>query len=162
MTGFKVENIVEVLVQSTLKTIQTQFSIDAQKECLMMKDKPVFETNLFATIPLVCSCWTGELSVGFPEETYLKLLEKMLGQKFEHISAETQDAAAEILNIIYGTSKAIWNKEGCDFGLAIPVVTKGNLSHNKDSNPTLMVIFKTSVGDFLLKLKVNSISKKAS
>lgn len=157
-----IEHLIDVLVESTIKFVKIQCSVSVSKKTLFLEGKkPLFSTDITAKIPLKCSKWLGELRVSFPKETYFNLLEKMLGVKYTEITSEIEDASKEILNIVYGTSKAILNKEGYDFGLAIPVVEKEKVSHS-NINPVLIVVFQTSVGEFYLSVTITNIVKKAS
>ncbi len=60
------------------------------------------------------------------KKTFLRLLERMLGETYPEINAESQDAAAEIANQVIGYAKSQPCLQDHDIHAAIHTVTTGN------------------------------------
>jgi CheY-specific phosphatase CheX len=67
----------------------------------------------------------GSLALGFPKSTFLKIVEKMIGETHETISQEVADASGELLNIIYASARVKMNQLGMNFRPAIPATILG-------------------------------------
>lgn len=101
----------------------------------------------------------GSFTIGFPKETFLKIMNKILQADYTEIGPELQDGVAEISNIIFGQAKRILNEKGHNVQLAIPTVLRG-----KDLNalgrlagPTTEVIVNTDHGPIVMHLTGGSL-----
>jgi CheY-specific phosphatase CheX len=95
----------------------------------------------------------GSIGIYFTQEVYLKLIERMFGESFKKIDRQNEDAAAEMMNIIFGCAKVTLNEQGHGIKLSIPSVLRGNNIKAKDSktNEVIVTVFKTDLGDFFLE-----------
>lgn len=86
---------------------------------------PNIQADVSAIIGIGSSQWTGTVGLSFPKKTFLSLVNRMLGENYQEITAENADAAGEFLNIVYGTARPQINGMGEDFKPAIPSVVRG-------------------------------------
>lgn len=81
--------------------------------------------DIVSVMGIQCTGFVGSLSLAFPRETFLNVLEKMLGERYTEVNAENADACSELLNIIYASARKNINAEGFDFQPAIPSTISG-------------------------------------
>ena len=100
---------------------------------------------------------TGSISLCFEREVFLKIYENMVGEKHSKITPEIEDAAGELLNIIFGQAKTILNdQKGYHLERAIPTILVGdNLRLRYSSNsPVVLLPFESSAGNFHLAVVI--------
>lgn len=96
----------------------------------------------------------GLLALSFPEDVYLKLASRMLGEEYKEYSADIADAGAECTNIILGTAKPDLLKIGIKLGLTTPSTVRGR--QHEIQYPKTGIIVETNVtcdlGNFFMDL----------
>ncbi len=100
---------------------------------------------------------SGSISLCFKREVFLKIYENMVGEKHSEISPEIEDAAGELLNIIFGQAKTILNdQKGYSLERAIPTIVVGERLRLKYSRhaPVILIPFECSAGLFHLVVVV--------
>jgi CheY-specific phosphatase CheX len=98
-----------------------------------------------AVLGLTSSRLTGSVSLLFPKATLLAILNRMLGESATELSAEMADAAAEILNIVFGVAKVKLNQGGHDFSPAIPNVIRGKEINLSAQPGTATIVLHCSI-----------------
>ena len=119
--------IVESLGESTLKTIgeQCQTHLALHSSLVWDNTKPI-PWQICGIIGLTAKDFSGTVILGFPESVYLGLISSMLGQAFDKITHEIADGAAELLNMIFGTTKAQLNHQhALGLQMTLPLVILG-------------------------------------
>lgn len=154
---------VKVFADATLKTLSVQARTEGHTGKPFLRktdDQEIFQIDIAGVISLASDKMKGSITIGFPAHVFLKIYENMFDEKQEKITPEIQDAAAEILNIIYGTAKTELNRtQGCDFKPALPTVLSGEklTIRSFPSSPTIVLPFETSAGPFLIEVAVEKI-----
>jgi chemotaxis protein CheX len=87
---------------------------------------------------------------------FLKVYEKMLGEKHDKITEEIEDAAGEILNMIYGHAKTILKEREIPLEKALPSVMRGeNIKIVCNTvSPTIELVFGSEIGEFHMELSL--------
>lgn len=111
--AFKVQVTEDILVNAT--TMSTTEAIQAAAAL-----------DIVSVMGIQCTGFVGSLSLAFPKDTFLNVLEKMLGERYTEVNAENADACSELLNIIYASARKNINGEGFDFQPAIPSTISGH------------------------------------
>ena len=95
----------------------------------------------------------GSLAVSFSESCALKIVENMLGEKYEELNDEVADAVGELTNMISGDARAQLQKIGYSFTAAVPSVIRGEGHTVKhiSKGPALLIPFTTDSGDFFVE-----------
>lgn len=139
--------------QSVLESFANLKDIKAQKPFILKKGEKL-GIEISGVIPLVSPHFKGTLAVGFPEMTFVKIASAMLGENHSQISAEIEDAAAELANIIYGQTKTKLNETGHELGLSRPSLIRGHdhTISNIDGQLTVVVPFESSSGPFYIQI----------
>jgi chemotaxis protein CheX len=115
--------------------------------------------EIAGVIALTCSEFTGSISICFRADVFLKLYENMVGEKHEVITREIEDAAGEILNIIFGQAKTVLNdKKGYTLEKALPTILVGEKLqlHHQSRNPAIVLPFESPAGAFHLEVLVDN------
>jgi chemotaxis protein CheX len=83
----------------------------------------------------------------------------MLEENIGEIDLNNQDGAAEIINIIFGQTKAVLNQRGYRLERAIPSVMrgKGHKIYQNTKIPVLLVPFRSNLGKFWIQICVKAI-----
>ena len=114
--------------------------------CTIATTSEAISGEIIATVGLSSGLYLGSISLIFPKPAFLKISNALLGENDTEITATNSDAAAELLNIIYGYAKTTLNKTGNNFEPSIPTVFTGNgLTINKSKNG-LSFYNKVSIG----------------
>lgn len=145
------------MLEAIKKVFQIQLSTPVDfKDIGPKAGQSTLKFDLAAVLGMTSSKMTGSLIILFPETTFLPIVNRMLGESYSKINSENRDAAAEILNIIYGSARPIINRLGHDFAPAIPsVATGGDLTFSHTPGATVLVVpCKADVGEFELELGV--------
>lgn len=104
-------------------------------------------------IGLTSAVVSGSITLSFSKKVFLTLMEYMFLEPQSELTKETEDAAAELLNIIFGQAKVALNEKGYAIQMAIPSVLRGSDIQSSYSHVhTAKVLpFKTSVGEFYVE-----------
>jgi chemotaxis protein CheX len=157
--GLNVE-FINPFIDATIKTLQTQCNME-----LSMKDKPFLKgtqdlpaIEIAGIIGLTSAAFKGSISICFPRDTFLKIMGGMLGEAYTEITDDLQDGAGELLNIIFGQSKAVLNEKGFGIEKAIPTVVRAKeLTVRQYSNaPVVVMLFTSSNGEFFVEIALES------
>ncbi len=153
--GFNVE-FINPFISSTIKTMQTQCGME-----LKPSDKPFLKgsrelplIDIAGIIGLTSKSFQGSISICFPKKTFLGVMEGMLGELLPEITDDLQDGAGELLNIIFGQSKVIWNEKGFAIEKAIPTVVRATelKVRQYSSSPPLVLMFDSTRGQFYIEI----------
>lgn len=139
--------------QNTLK-VQANLELQFGKPYFKKADQ-TFNIGITGVIGLSSQQFRGSISICFPKEVFLGVYESMIGEKHTEITKDIEDAAGELLNIIFGQAKAVLNdKQGYTIGKAIPTVLSGEKIsvHHRSSVPAIIVPFQSSVGNFHMEI----------
>lgn len=102
--------------------------------------------------------FTGTISICFRAEVFLKIYENMVGEKHASISREIEDAAGELLNIIFGQAKTVLNdSKGYNLDKSIPTILVGDKLklHHQSRTPSIVVPFESNAGAFHLEILID-------
>lgn len=139
--------------RETLKTM-CKTELNHGKPFYKGKDDQKIDVSIAAIIALSSSSFSGSISLCFTKNCFLGILSSMLGESYKEITPDTQDGAAELLNIIFGHAKRVLNAQGHDIQKAIPSIIVGdNLRTVHFTNsPILVLPFTTALGEFQIEI----------
>ncbi len=96
----------------------------------------------------------GSLAVSFSESCALKIVENMVGEKYDELNEEVADCVGELTNMISGDARAQLQKLGFEFTAAIPTIVRGKghtIRHLAQGGTTIMIPFTTDHGNFYIE-----------
>lgn len=100
------------------------------------------EINCISSVTFESGIFAGTLSLGFPKDTILKIVERMVGEPYTELTTENSDASGEMLNIIYSSARKTINETGgFDFKPALPATVIGQQLAVANSSLTGSAIF---------------------
>lgn len=147
---------IKVFVSAVQIAISTQASTPLTAGKPYTKKEPhKIDIGIAGVISLVSTQFAGTISLLFPAKVFMDIYTNMLGEPLESITPESEDAAAELLNIIFGLAKMKLNNEkGFTVQKAIPTVLAGDKLHVATSKSGSVVVlpFETKAGPFFVEV----------
>jgi len=129
MAGTNESAIPIFLQQAIVDGFKVQLSIDTKVTVATTSADETRQATSFLDVVSIMGVtstgFTGSLALGFPKNTFLNVLESMIGEKHTEISDQNADACSELLNIIYASARVKINESGFDFQPAIPSTVCG-------------------------------------
>lgn len=126
----------------------------------LKKPTDVFTMEIAGVINLTNPAFAGSISLCFSGEVFLKIYESMVGEKHSAITAEVEDAAGEILNMIFGQAKTNLNDNlGYTLEKAIPTIMTGEKLSLRQQGvaPVIILPFESNAGNFHMEILVDTI-----
>ena len=142
-------------IEGTLNTMKIQCGLSATGKPPFIKGgESYMDTAIAGVIGITSEKFTGSITLCFPEQVFLGMMERMLGEAFPEITPDLQDGVAELLNIIYGQAKVVLNSNGHSIQKAIPTVIRGDKIQTSalSKNKTFVLPFSSEIGDFSIEI----------
>ena len=158
---FKLDvDFVNPFIDSAIATLNEMCGVNdiqAQKPYLLSEEE--LNVQISGSINVASPFFKGVIALSFDSAVYEGIIAQMLEVEANTINIDTDDGAAEILNVIYGRSKVKLNEHGYRLQRVIPKVLRGQ-NHKiaaKTKAPTLLVPFQSNAGDFYIQICVKAI-----
>ena len=162
-------NIINPFLMATKNTLEKQARtpIEALKPQLASVDQKVYAepVAIAGVISLSTDTFKGSITLAFSEKVFLAIYESMFGEKHTKINHEIEDAAGELLNIIYGTAKTVLNQEhGFQLKPVLPTILSGEkITIRQQTTQKIIILpFKTQHGQFQVEISFESVAAKAA
>jgi chemotaxis protein CheX len=158
---FKIDvDFINPFIDSCMKTLNGLCkvnNIEAQKPYLLGEEK--LEIDISGTLAISSPYFKGSIAISFDDPVYKDVISKMLEENVGEIDLDNQDGAAEIINIIFGQTKAVLNQRGYKLDRAIPSVMRGrgHKIYQDTRIPVLLVPFRSDLGKFWIQICVKAI-----
>lgn len=157
---------INALIDSTISVLQSFGG------CKEIKNQPIAKINEITNWPAIdisgiihlnSDKFNGEIVVSFNKEIFLMLVNHILGENFQQITAENNDAAGEIANIILGQAKTKWNQLKATVSKYSVKVSADQLHKLVSSmnEPGLFIPFETNIGNFYILISFAVKTPKA-
>lgn len=140
-------------VEGAVQVIKTLAGTEIKRDSLGIRTDSQPSGDVSALIAMNSNDYLGSMAISFEEKCFLAIVGRMFGETYTSVTAEIQDAAAEICNQIFGYAKAKLNEKGHTIQRAIPSVVTGKshtLRHSA-SGPCITVKFTSEVGNFTIE-----------
>ncbi|MEO5969920.1 MAG: chemotaxis protein CheX [Bdellovibrionia bacterium] len=148
-------NFVNPFLHAIVHVLQIEAKIKAQPEGIRLKTrKGEFAGDISGVIGIISNSFRGMIVISFPTQTFLNVINKMLGENHTELNDEIESGAAELTNIVLGLAKNTLNDRGYGIKSALPSVVRGE-NHGFSqlgSGPTIIVPFQTDVGPFYAEI----------
>lgn len=151
-------NFVNPFILASVEVLQVQASLKVEGGKPFLKGRePIPPVAIAGVIGLTSDQFKGAISLLFEESSYLKAINNMLGENFSEITAEIQDGAAELLNMIYGSAKTQLNSKGYTLSKAIPTVIRGKdiSTTHMGGGPSIVVPLRSDSGLIFIEITVD-------
>jgi chemotaxis protein CheX len=148
-------DFVNPFIDGAMETLKTQCSTECKPERIFVKgtaEQPV--VDIAGVLGITSPGFRGSLAICFPKRVFLGLMERMLGEKSDEITAELEDGAGELLNIVFGFAKRVLNERGYQLEKAIPTVLRGSgiLVKHLGPGPSIILPFRADLGQFYIEI----------
>jgi len=148
-------------------TYATQFTINGiagdvklvEGASFPLKKTEKLGIGISGNVAMICDRFEAVMAIGFPTDTYLKLVSKMLGEEYKTLTHDIEDAAGEITNMVYGHSKKVLEQQGFKMEKAIPTVIRGE-DHSisfRTAAPVVVVPYSSELGKFFVLVCVQRV-----
>lgn len=153
-------DFINPFIDSAIKTLNEVCGLDSMEASSpeLYADQDL-DIDISGTLKLTSPYFKGSIAISFSQNVYQKIIDKMFAKNKSDIKIDTDDGVAEILNIIFGQTKAVLNNRGYSIERAVPNVKKGH-NHTiipKNTIPILLVPFISSLGNFWIQICVKAI-----
>lgn len=141
-------------IEGTITTLETQASVKVQTGKPFIKNGTEEPVAIAGVITMNNAELPGSIALCFSTKVFLGIYESMVGETHTEISAETQDAAGELLNIIYGFAKTKLKADGFAIDMAIPVIMSGEKLQLQigEKGKSIIIPFTCVYGTFHLEV----------
>jgi len=148
-------DFIQPFLLATKKTFETQIQTTIKPLTPSLKKGNMPGVDIASVLTLVSNGMSGSFVLCFSEEVFLKVYGSMVGESFDKITPEIEDAASEIVNIIYGLAKVELNCRGYTFPKAFPTVLRGEKIsiRQSGSRPAVIMPFETGLGQFHIEIE---------
>ncbi len=142
-------------IEAAISTFNIQANIKVTNRPPELKKNNELQVDIIGVISLVSANLEGSVSLCFPKETFIKVCNLLFGETHTEISHEIEDAAGELLNMIFGNAKGqLNNKFNCQIQKAIPTIIYGQkLKLKQTKGPTIILPFECEAGNFHLEIE---------
>lgn len=146
-------------LSATKNTLAVQAETEIQPLKPFVKEgSGPYQVSIAGVISLISDHFSGSITLCFPAETFLAIYNKMFDEEHTEINEEIEDAAGEILNIIYGQAKAELNdQKGYQLKKAIPTVLTADKLKIRQQGPGPVVVlpFDSQAGKFHIEIEAS-------
>jgi chemotaxis protein CheX len=158
---FKIDvDFINPFIDASVKTLNGlcgMENIEAMKAHLLQTE--VLEIDISGTLAISSPYFKGMIAISFDDNVYKSIVARMIEEDVSEVTIDTQDGVAEIINIIFGQTKAVLNQKGYSLERAIPSVARGrgHKIYQDDKIPVLVVPFRSELGNFWMQICVKAI-----
>lgn len=153
-------DFINPFIDAAVKTLNDVCGLDnMEASSPVLFEEQDLNIDISGTLRLTSPYFKGSIAISFSQEVYEKIIQTMYQDNKSDIKIDTDDGVAEILNIIFGQTKAVLNNRGYSIERAVPNVKKGH-NHTiipKNTIPILLVPFTSSLGNFWIQICVKVI-----
>lgn len=152
-------------LDATLKVLEISAETQAKPGAVFVKkNNAELSGDISGVIGMVSDSFNGNVIITFPEQTFLNIISKMLGEEVLKIDQATADGAAELTNMIFGQAKVVLNEKGYGLKTALPsVITgRGHSFSSKAHGPVMVVPFDSTAGKFFVEIGLSDAEPAAA
>lgn len=118
-------DLINAILKATKSVITTMAHIDLTPEAPAVKNSNRSWGAISGVIGLAGQEVNGNMILSFDEPSILAIVSGMLGEPFEELDDQVQDAVGELTNMISGAAKIDLRSRGYVFEMALPMVVVG-------------------------------------
>jgi chemotaxis protein CheX len=145
-------------VNSVINTLATMAGKTPVRLAPSLKQDNCAKGDISGIIGFAGKSVHGSVALSFPQETALKIYSLMVGDASTKINNDVQDTVGELANIVAGSAKTEFDKQGMDFHISIPtvVVGKNHTIIHKGNTPVVLIPFKLESCEFVMEISIKT------
>ena len=138
-------------LEGTMNVLKTMAFVEPKPGKPRLKQENMAIGEVSGIIGLTGSA-RGSLALSFSEQSILKIVNNMLGEKFIEINDDIKDAVGEITNMISGDARKRLEADGFTITAAIPTVVSGKNHAIKHilGGASIVIPFEITEGSFVV------------
>lgn len=148
------QQIIDNFSHSTVKTLKSLCKTDVTAlKPFLKRSRPNFKFEVAGIIGITSDQTRGSVGIYFPQAVFLTLVSRMFDEKVLKIDRTNEDAAAEMMNIIFGDARVRLTKLGHVFRVSIPSVLRGGqvVTPGSTLHDVTVIPFQLDGGEFCLE-----------
>lgn len=155
------EKIINPFMEGAIEVLSTMAFIKPIPGKPYIKADQDAKGDISGIIGLTGEDINGSLALSFSKSCILGIVANMLGEKYDSMTEEVQDAVGEITNMIAGVARKKLENFGFVIRAAIPTVVCGNghLIKHIIGNPSIVIPFGSEYGDFFVDVCMGKTQK---
>ncbi|MDG5813480.1 chemotaxis protein CheX [Chitinispirillales bacterium ANBcel5] len=142
-------------IMSTIETFKKMLNSDIEPGKVALKNSTVYSYDISGIIGLSGEA-QGSICLSFPKIVALKVITALLGVEVKIIGEEVTDGIGELANIVAGNAKKHLTQYDLSISLPKVVIGKDHKVASQRGVPTLMVPFKSSLGEFAMEISLKT------
>ncbi len=153
--------LVNPFIEATLKVLDINAGITAEKKNLYLRKDDVLKGDVTALLPMHGALIKGSLALSFEQSVFLSLVNAMLGENYTEVTVENSSCIGELCNQIYGLAKTQLNEMGHKLVHSLPTIITGRdhkIAHLIKGD-TIVIEFATQLGNFFIEAVFSDIPK---
>ncbi len=157
----KIENplfdkrLLNAFAEGVTKTLQMMANTQVTFGKPTIENNYVLRGQVAGIVGMTAPPLRGQLTLSFPKNAILLIIENMLGEKNTEITQEVCDAVGELTNMIYGTAKTSLNQLGYNFEMALPTVIHGEFTTDFKGITLVMPVKLNATTEFFVGISVS-------
>ena len=138
-------------LEGTINVLKTMAFVEPKPGKPCLKQDNMASGEVSGIIGLTGSA-RGSLALSFSEQSILKIVNNMLGEKFTEINEDIKDAVGEITNMISGDARKRLEADGLTITAAIPTFVSGKNHVIKHilGGASIVIPFEITEGSFVV------------
>jgi len=147
-------------IEAVCEILSTQCHMSAQVGSVGFKQDAQEHTDVAIVAALCGETSLSTISICFPKAVFLEAISLMLGERYSQVTAEVEDAAKELANLIFNQAKQRLVKKGVKAARSIPQILIGDglrvryLSRER----TMALPVKTSIGAITIEITTQPLT----
>ena len=114
-------------IDAVVSTLKLQCHVEARAGKPGFKDESIEDkSNVYIAANIATESTMGTVTVCFTNQVFLYLMGKMLGETFTTITADSEDGAKELMNVVFNQAKKPLAEKGMAAIRSIPTVIFGS------------------------------------
>ena len=148
-------NLLAAFVSGAKKAFEVQCNTPIELKNPHIKKESLASMALGSLVTLVSPKFRGTVALLFPKEVFLKIYGNLFDEEPKEITSDMEDAAAEVLNIVYGQAKTELNEKGYDLPRAFPQVLTGEQIQRQATRleKTMVLPLTCTAGMFYIEIE---------
>ena len=148
-------SFVNPFIKATVETFKTMLNMDIQMGTPELRNEAKHTYDVSGVIGLSGEA-QGIISLSYPKILSLKVVSQLLGTEIKIVGDEVTDGIGELVNIVAGYAKQYLTEYKLSISLPNVIIGSGHSIAVPSGVPTIIVPFKTDVGEFAMEVALKT------
>jgi len=142
------KDLIAPFVDAVSNVFNTMIDIQIEKQGAYLLEEHKVQYDVSGVMGITGKL-SGTIAVSFPKKLSCQVVSALLGEKLETFDETVVDGIGEVVNMISGDAKRLFENNGMGFEISLPAVVVGS-NHkisSKSNVPHVLIVFQTGDGD---------------